>query len=77
MSEGILHVTDSRTFLEYQISIHRNSINAADFRALKAPSEGADPADQVSAGLRLFDPGFKNTAASQSEITFMYELSKP
>ena len=71
MSEGILHVTDSRTFLEYEIPIYRNTIRAADFRALKAPGAGTDPADQVSEGIRLFDPGFKNTAASQSEITFM------
>ena len=73
MSEGILHITDSRTFLEYEIPIHRNTIKAGDFKALKAPSAGTDPADQVSEGIRLFDPGFKNTAASQSEITFMYE----
>ena len=72
MSEGILHITDSRTSLEYDIPIHRNTIKAADFRALKAPSAGTDLADQVSGGIRLFDPGFKNTAASQSEITFMY-----
>ena len=71
MSEGILHVTDSRTSLKYDIPIHRNTIKAADFRALKAPNASTDPADQVSEGIRLFDPGFKNTAASASEITFM------
>lgn len=76
MSEGVLSVTDSRTSLTYEIPIQRNTIRAADFRALKAPHAGTDPADQVSEGIRLFDPGFKNTAASQSSITFLYDSNK-
>ena len=71
MSDGVLHITDSRTFQKYEIPIHRNTIKAAAFRALKAPNTGTDLADQVSEGIRLFDPGFKNTAASESEITFL------
>ena len=73
MLEGILHAIDSRTFLEYKIPIYRNTIKAADFKALKAPGVGIDLANQVSEGICLFDLGFKNTIASQLEIIFIYE----
>lgn len=72
MSEGVLYVTDSRTSLDYQIPIHRNSIKAVDFQAIKGQVAHSDLADQTGNGLRLFDPGFKNTAVSESKITFMY-----
>ena len=71
MSEGVLHITDSRTSQEYQIPIHRNAIQAVDFQAIKGPVANSDLADQVGNGLRLFDLGFKNTAVSESKITFM------
>ncbi|KAL8832153.1 MAG: hypothetical protein Q9191_000426 [Dirinaria sp. TL-2023a] len=71
MSEGVLYVTDSRTSLEYQIPIHRNTINAVEFQSIKGPVTDSDLADQVGNGLRLFDPGFKNTAVSESRITFI------
>ena len=72
MSNGVLHITDSRTSRDYHIPIRRNVIKAVDFQAIKGPVEDSDLADQVGNGLRLFDPGFKNTAVSESTITFMY-----
>ena len=72
MSNGVLHITDSRTSRDYELDIRRNVIKAVDFQAIKGPVEDSDLADQVGIGLRLFDPGFKNTAVSESRITFMY-----
>lgn len=73
MSNGVLHITDSRTSRDYEIQIRRNVIKAVDFQAIKGPIEDSNSADQVGNGLRLFDPGFKNTAVSESAITFMYD----
>lgn len=70
MSEGKLTITDSRTSREYEIPIHRNVIDAARFKAIKAPAEGSDRADQVQNGLRLYDPGLRNTATSETKLTF-------
>lgn len=70
MSEGKLTITDSRTSREYEIPIHRNVIDAARFKAIKAPAEGSDLADQVKNGLRLYDPGLRNTAIAETKLTF-------
>ena len=74
MSEGILHIVDSRTQKSYEIPIHRNTVRATDFQAIKAPEDGCDPADQVARGLRLYDPGYRNTAAMQSKIMYLHVL---
>ena len=74
MSDGVLHITDSRTSRAYQIRTRRNVIRAVDFQAIKGPVENSDLADQVGSGLRLFDPGFKKTTVSESVITYIYNL---
>ena len=71
MSEGVLYITDSRTSQRYEIPIHRNTVQASSFQAIKAPSAGTNRADQVANGLRLYDPGLKNTAVSESKLTFL------
>ena len=71
MSEGTLHVTDSRTSTKYEIPIKRNAVPATSFKAIKAPRNGSLAADQVENGLRVFDPGLRNTAVSESKLTFM------
>ena len=71
MSEGTLYVTDSRTSKKYEIPIHHNSVSASSFKAIKVPKIGSRAVDQVENGIRLFDPGLKNTAVSESKITFM------
>jgi citrate synthase len=76
MSEGTLYVTDSRTSSKYEIPIHRNTIPASSFKSIKAPKDRGLAVDQVENGLRLFDPGLKNTAVSESKITFMLVFSR-
>jgi len=68
-----LTVTDNRTGKTIVIPIQHNSIPATAFKQLKhieAPKDGIDLDDQA-AGLRILDPGFLNTAAITSKITFI------
>lgn len=66
-----LTVTDNRTGAIYQIPIKRNAIRATDFKAMKAPpTESDSPADNHEQGLRVFDPGYVNTAVSESKVTY-------
>ncbi len=71
MSEGTLHIIDSRTSKEYDIPIHRNLVKAGDFKQIIAPADGTDPADKVDKGIRLLDPGLHDTATHESKITWM------
>lgn len=66
-----LSVTDNRTGLSYTIPITRNSIRATDFHHIKSPHNTDSPVDQNDAGIRVFDPGFQNTACMQSQITYV------
>lgn len=70
MSTGTLFVQDSRTGVKYEIPIHRNAIRALDLRRIRAPITGVNPADQVSRGVRVYDPGLQNTAVVESAISF-------
>jgi citrate synthase len=70
MSTGTLFVHDSRTGVKYEIPIRRNAIQAIDLRRVRAPETEADRADQVSRGLRVYDPGLQNTAVVESAISF-------
>lgn len=65
-----LRVLDNRTGYSYTIPIHHNSINASDFTQVKCPPNGYH-ADQNDQGIRIYDPGYSNTAVSESEITYM------
>lgn len=65
-----LQVMDNRTGNEYTLSIHRNSINAMDFKQMKAPRDAKTPCDQTEYGIRVYDPGYGNTAVSESSITY-------
>ena len=65
-----LQVMDNRTGNEYTLSIHRNSINAMDFKQMKAPRDVTTPCDQTEYGIRVYDPGYGNTAVSESSITY-------
>lgn len=77
-----LHVLDNRTGDFFTIPIHHNSINASDFMQIKSPQNGYH-ADQNEQGIRIYDPGYSNTAVSESKITYMsvdlqgIHLSKP
>ena len=65
-----LQITDNRTGNEYAVSIVRNSINAMDFKQMKAPRDVVNPCDQTEYGIRVYDPGYGNTAVSDSSITY-------
>lgn len=62
-STGVLTVTDSRTDQKYVIPIVENAIRATDFKAIQ---EG-----KSRKGLKIFDPGFFNTACTESKLTYM------
>ena len=66
-----LHVVDNRTGKYYNLPIKHNAINASDFKQIKAPQMNGYYADQNSNGIRIFDPGFSNTAVSESKVTYM------
>ena len=65
-----LRIVDERTGDEYTLPINRNSINAIDFKQMKAPRDVENPCDQTEYGIRVYDPGYGNTAVSQSSITY-------
>ena len=61
---GSLTVVDNRTKKKYQIPIQPGGYVAATaFRAITAGGDGA--------GLRLFDPGYMNTAPCKSKISYI------
>jgi citrate synthase len=63
MGNGILHVTDSRTGLSYELPIADGAIRAIDLRQIKASEDDF--------GLLSYDPAFLNTASCRSAITFI------
>lgn len=71
--KNMLHITDSRTGISYDIPVTHNSVRALDFKAIRVPSDEAiaNQADGAEDGLRLLDPGFQNTAVKESKITFV------
>ncbi len=63
MSKSTLSVTDNRTGKQYEIPIQNGTIRAVDLRQIKAADD--------QPGLMTYDPGFLNTAACRSAITFI------
>jgi citrate synthase len=58
-----LTITDNRTGKTYEVQIENGTIRATDLRKIKTDSEDF--------GLMAYDPGFMNTAACKSRITFI------
>jgi citrate synthase len=58
-----LSVTDNRTGRSYELEVKNGTIRAMDLRQIKT--------DEDDFGLMSFDPAFTNTAACESEITFI------
>jgi citrate synthase len=63
MSKDTLTITDNRTGQTYEVPIEHETIKALDLRKMKA---GAD-----DFGVMTYDPGYTNTAACKSRITFI------
>ncbi|KAJ5698835.1 hypothetical protein N7462_000840 [Penicillium macrosclerotiorum] len=70
MSAGTLLVQDLRTGIKYDIPIRRNAVHALDLQRIRAPVAGSHRGDQLSRGLRVYDPGLQNTAVVESAISF-------
>lgn len=67
-----LEIRDLRTNNLYTIPIRHNAVTAVDFAAIKAPENTeCVVADQEQNGLRIFDPGFQNTAVVESNVTYV------
>ncbi len=63
MPSDTLTITDNRTGKTYQVPVQDGAIRALDLRQIKvSPDEF---------GLTTYDPGFTNTAACKSRITFI------
>ncbi|KAM0806517.1 putative Citrate synthase [Seiridium cardinale] len=67
----VLHTVDGRTGLYYAIPISKNAISAVEFKRIKSPTDPKYPAFQNAQGIRVFDPGFTNTAVGESKITYV------
>ncbi|HEY3303069.1 MAG TPA: citrate synthase [Candidatus Binatia bacterium] len=63
MASSTLTILDNRTGRKYEIPVHDGAINATDLRQIKVSEEDF--------GLASYDPGFMNTAACQSKITYI------
>jgi len=61
---GTLSITDNRTGNTYKVEVSdQGTIRATDFQQIKAGGDGG--------GLRLYDPGYMNTAPVKSRISFI------
>lgn len=61
---GTLTVVDNRTGKKYEVPIKEGGFIASTaFKAIKAGGDGA--------GLRMFDPGYMNTAPCRSKISYI------
>ncbi|HUK21913.1 MAG TPA: citrate synthase [Gemmatimonadales bacterium] len=63
MSKNTLTVTDNRTGKQYEIPVEDGFVRATDLRQIKVVPEDA--------GLLAYDPGFLNTAACRSAISYI------
>lgn len=70
-SEEKLIIIDSRTSRRYDIPITHNSVQAIDFKSISILGLGSDPRARSTNGLKILDPGFQNTAVTQSQITYV------
>ncbi|RAH76535.1 citrate synthase [Aspergillus japonicus CBS 114.51] len=70
-SDGELTVVDSRTSKSYTIPITDNTVNAIDFRHISTLGLTASPLERYEHGMRIQDPGFRNTIVCESSITYI------
>ena len=74
-----LDVRDSRTSRTYRLPVINNSVKGADLAKItslkKINTMHHDPSTaMLEEKLKVFDPGYENTAVMQSSITFLYVL---
>jgi len=56
-------ITDQRTGRAYELPVEHDTVNALDLRQIKVEDDDF--------GMMTYDPGYKNTAACKSRITFI------
>jgi hypothetical protein len=67
-----LHVTDRRTGKSYDISIENGAVRATDFMQMSTNSFVTGlQGGPIDLGLKVLDPGFRNTACAESKITLV------
>lgn len=72
-----LLIADLRTLRLYRIPIRHNAVQAAEFQKISPLGITASRQEHAAKGLVMLDPGFKNTAVKESNITYMYDLQLP
>lgn len=68
---GILTIEDSRTQRSYKVPINHNAIRATDLRVISTCGSTSSLNEHWESGLRVFDPGFRNTAVVESSVTYV------
>src|SRR5216117_1411953 len=63
MSENSITIVDNRSGKSYKLPIENGAIRAIDLRQIKT--------DDNDFGLMTYDPGYLNTAACESRITYI------
>jgi citrate synthase len=63
VSKSSLSITDNRTGRQYEIPVQEGAIRAVDLKQIKLSDDDT--------GLTTYDPGFLNTAACRSAISFI------
>ncbi|MBW2465106.1 MAG: citrate (Si)-synthase, partial [Deltaproteobacteria bacterium] len=63
MSKDSLTVTDNRTGQTYELPVDNGTVRAMDLRQIKTSDDDF--------GLMAYDPAYKNTASTKSNITFI------
>ena len=66
---GVLKVFDSRTLRTYTIQVVDNRVRGSDLAQIRGPSSFDERENHGDQKLRVFDPGYENTAIMRSGIT--------
>ncbi|KAF2197442.1 citrate synthase [Delitschia confertaspora ATCC 74209] len=66
-----LWTIDLRTFRFYTIPIEHNAVRATSFQRISPLGITASYQDHFAKGLMVLDPGFRNTAVRESQITYI------
>lgn len=69
-SSGTLEIIDYRTGRRYKIPVANNAIEAVHLGVITA-NNSSSYTDRIRHGLRVLDPGFRNTAVAKSCITLV------
>ena len=66
---GALKVFDSRTSRTHTVPVVDNHVKGSDLAQIRGPSNLDKKGNHSGQKLRVFDPGYENTAIMRSDIT--------